>query len=161
MIAYGPRLIIQPLIAAVMDLYIIKYYQTFMNTKSSHIWWIVIIINYSNLFSLNLMSRTLTNSIEPTLFIIAFYHYHSNDSLIHQIVSRLLVSVNFMMRPPSLVVWPMLYIIQLTRSNTKYKQISINVIHVVLTVLMTVLIDSVYFGTFTFTPYNFIDWNVI
>lgn len=75
-IAHGPRLLVQTLIASLMDLYSIKYYRRWIEDGT----WIIMVISFSSFVGLNLPTRTLANSIEASLFIIAFYYYQFNNS---------------------------------------------------------------------------------
>jgi hypothetical protein len=82
------------------------------------------------------------------------------------VIARVVITFNFLIRSTSLIVWPVLFMVQLvnvirhTRWLTK-NYLCLNVFHAVLSLFIAVLLDSVYFNRVTFTAYNFIDWNII
>ena len=70
--AYGPRFFLQPIFAALMDLYIVKYTREFFGEKYIKF---VLLANFTIYLSIAQVVRTYANSIEATFFIIALYYW--------------------------------------------------------------------------------------
>lgn len=163
MVAYGPRLFIQPILAALMDMYLIKYIRQHVDRRMPVI---CVYVSLTMFFSLNLATRTLANSTEGALFMLSFFHWQNNrdgTSMCSEVHARLFITLNFLIRSTSLMVWPLLFIIRLC-TLPKHKRglyFKVNILHAIMSVMLALLIDYLYFGKCLFTAWNFIDWNVI
>lgn len=75
--AYGPRLFLQPIFAALMDVFIVKYTKEFIGEKYVKF---AILANFTMYLSVAQVVRTYANSIEATFFIIALYYWTKSAS---------------------------------------------------------------------------------
>lgn len=163
LVAYGPRLLLQPILAGLMDLYLLKY---ILQHVSRSMGVIGVFVSLSMFFSLNLATRTLANSTEGALFMLSFFHWQNNrdgTSMCSEVHARLFVTLNFLIRSTSLMVWPLLFLLRLVclPKESKSRYLLVNLVHALLSLLLALSIDYLYFGKFVFTAWNFIDWNVI
>ncbi len=77
LVAHGPRLIVMPLLATLMDWFTLSFYTKHLKARGS-IW--VILASFATFAGLNLPTRTLANSFEASLFITAL-HFHLNSGV--------------------------------------------------------------------------------
>ena len=175
LIAYGVRYVMVLPLTIIFDYHLILIIRMlFPKHKSSYLLsFIVIVFNNSNEFSIRYMTRTFYNTFECIFNGITIYwwfksnHYylkHKPDhSYIYELLSRTFTTINFMIRPSCVIIWPISYLIKLVvqmivhyRSKegygsdfNKYTSFSslylINSVHLKLSVFIPFVFDFLYF----------------
>ncbi|XP_053356785.1 GPI mannosyltransferase 3 isoform X1 [Clarias gariepinus] len=108
-------------------------------------------------------TRTLTNSMEATLTILALSYYPLHGTRTHHSWKYLsLVSLAIIVRPTALIVWLPLLLHHLWREETKLKLITQQGLPVMaVTLAVSTLIDCIFYGKWTFVQWNFLKFNVL
>jgi len=162
MVAYSPRLL-QGILTTVTDYYIFKIAYKIFNDR--YIAQLSVLLTLAS-WSMNYcMVRTLSNSIETTLMMIAFYYwmelkekYSKKDTLI-----AALYTLAFLLRPTSAIISFTLVICQIMN----HKFIAIKNLFMsfflgaVPIILLGIGVDTWYYGKFSFPMYYFAKINII
>ncbi|EGR31251.1 plasmid maintenance protein, putative, partial [Ichthyophthirius multifiliis] len=164
LIVYLPRLL-SAFIASLHDFYLLKLAQIHFGK----IYVVpVMIFNFTNWFSLFAYPRLIINSLESTLFIISLYYYKLSfqiSNIKYDYISRLLVIVNFIMRPTSIIpfvfIWPFKLFTMYGDMRKKIKYFFLNVQTLLLMLTFSIIFDILYFQKFTWTVLNFFIFNVV
>ncbi|CAD8091906.1 unnamed protein product [Paramecium primaurelia] len=162
-IAYGPR-ILQCAISAIYDIYLIKL----LTLEGIRNKLYIILVNYTLWFSLNCFSKTLINTFETILFTLALYHwvqYLQTNRNKNNLLCRLLVIVNVMARQSSIIpwifIWPYHLLTAKTNLKGRFQILVINGITLILLIILSISVDSLYHGKLTSTFYNFLEFNLL
>ncbi|KAL4471760.1 hypothetical protein ABPG74_008653 [Tetrahymena malaccensis] len=164
LVAYSPMLI-SALIASIYDFYIIKLVQICLGKK-----FVLpcLIINQTLWFNLMGMPRLLANSLETCLLVVSFYYYQSsiiNKSSIDEYISRIVVIINFVTKPTSIIpfifIWPITLLTMQGDLKKKFKYLVLNIVTVILMIFFSILLDSLYYQKLTWTAYNFFEFNIL
>ncbi|CAI2363217.1 unnamed protein product [Moneuplotes crassus] len=112
------------------------------------------------------MPRTSTNAFEGLLLPIGLYYWRkveSDNTLIDLNAIRLTVAVviAFIIRPTSVLAWLVPMGWKVFAHKTFLKFFICGIIIAVPMMIGSVILDSLYYGKFTSTHYNFIDFNVL
>ncbi|XP_060734382.1 GPI mannosyltransferase 3 [Tachysurus vachellii] len=108
-------------------------------------------------------TRTLTNSTETTLTVLALSYYPLHGSRTHHSWKYLsLVSVAVIVRPTALIVWLPLLLHHLWREENKLKLITQQGLPVMaVSLAVSTFIDCTFYGKWTFVQWNFLKFNVL
>ncbi|XP_066540969.1 GPI mannosyltransferase 3 [Hoplias malabaricus] len=108
-------------------------------------------------------TRTITNSMETTLTILALCYYPLDGTRLHNSWKYLLlVSLAVVVRPTALIVWFPLLLHHLWHEENKLKLITQQGLPVAaLTLLFSTLIDCIFYGKWIFVQWNFLKFNVL
>ncbi|KAK0164726.1 hypothetical protein PV328_003315 [Microctonus aethiopoides] len=152
LLIYIPR-VAQAIVSGYAD------YKFFTWTKSD----LAIVFLEFNWFWYYCATRTLTNTLETSLTMIALSIFPWNDSK-YRNSTKFLWIVGFMciIRPTSMIIWiPLcIYHIFITSKNI-YKLFKEYLFISLCTLAYSILIDSYFYGEFTFTPWEFFKVNVL
>lgn len=107
--------------------------------------------------------RCFTNSIETIFQIIAFYYYMDVKDRFNKTTAIMtaLISVSFMMRNTSPVGWIPLLVLKIIHDKSFCAFATAGFLVALPTMCACVLIDSLYFGEFAITSYNFLRANIL
>ena len=156
-----PRLVNSCLLTT-FDIFFLKWVTLLIDHKSSpSSFWIAIL--YSTRFTLSTFARTYINSAESAFYMVAIYLWQcmvSSSSLSTQFRFIAIVALNAIMRPTSLLIWPW-YFIHSIRSFVRLKSMLLLIVTIILALLLSFIIDWMYFGTITSTMINFISFNFL
>jgi len=162
LVAYSPRLI-QAVFLVITDIYVFKIANyLFKERKIAQICVLCHLMSWSLNYA---MVRTLSNSIETTIMLIAFYYWIQQTNTkfsIYDILVGALYAYAFLLRPTSAIISITLIIIQIVRYKfTAIKNLILAAILGALpVVLFGILVDSLYYGKFQFTMYYFAKINI-
>lgn len=108
-------------------------------------------------------TRTLTNTMETVLTTLALCFYPLPGSKMHNSWKYLsLVSLAVVVRPTALIVWIPLLFCHLCWEQNKIKFIALQCLPIAaFTLGISTLIDSVFYGKWTFVQWNFLKLNVL
>ncbi|XP_060780195.1 GPI mannosyltransferase 3 isoform X1 [Neoarius graeffei] len=108
-------------------------------------------------------TRTLTNTMETTLSVLALSYYPLHGSRTHGSWKYLsLVSLAVIVRPTALIVWLPLLLHHLWREENKLKLVTQQGLPVAaVTLTVSTLIDCMFYGKWTFVQWNFLKLNVL
>eukprot|EP01016_Furgasonia_blochmanni_P035169 TRINITY_DN3869_c0_g1_i4.p1 TRINITY_DN3869_c0_g1~~TRINITY_DN3869_c0_g1_i4.p1 ORF type:complete len:450 (-),score=23.30 TRINITY_DN3869_c0_g1_i4:117-1466(-) len=137
--------------------------------KLTPLTFVVLMFNYCAHYH---FERVIVNSLEAALFITAYLHFRrtkhaglKENTLRDELMFRALVIFNFAMRPSSLIPWMAILIADTLRSIPQFRSFMYNIfknaVLVLLAVLTSIAVDSMYYGKFVFTVWNFLQFNVI
>ncbi|KAK0525777.1 glycosylphosphatidylinositol anchor biosynthesis [Tilletia horrida] len=155
-----PRLL-QGVFAAVGDWYAFRLAR---RCASERVAWIFLVLTYTSPYALHTATRTFSNSLETTLTAAALHYWPTSPrgGKFDLRASLLPISLAFMIRPTSAVLWIFLGADLLLRSPR-----AAPIIVAQCTVAMAgalavqVLLDSLYFGRLTVTALSFLQVNVL
>ncbi|ORX57681.1 hypothetical protein BCR36DRAFT_409156, partial [Piromyces finnis] len=168
LIIYFPR-IIHVFIAAFCDLYTYKLTKKYFGRNAAKWALFCSMLSWSNW---NILVRTISNSIETTLTVMALYYWplrkpkDNNDIPINDfMISLILAAIACFFRPTNGIIWVFLGLSLLFQYRKSLKTL-LNIIYHVLIVLVTSLIisigiDKFYFDEWVISPWNFIKFNII
>ncbi|XP_035381667.1 GPI mannosyltransferase 3 isoform X1 [Electrophorus electricus] len=108
-------------------------------------------------------TRTLTNSMETTLTVLALYYYPLCTDKTHNSSWKYLSLVSWavVVRPTALVVWLPLLFHHLWRAENKLKLITHQGLPVAAAALVSsALIDCIFYGKWIFVQWNFLKFNI-
>ncbi|XP_076851393.1 GPI alpha-1,2-mannosyltransferase 3 isoform X2 [Brachyhypopomus gauderio] len=109
-------------------------------------------------------TRTLTNSMETSLTVLALYYYYPlRPAKTHSSWRYLsLVSLAVVVRPTALIVWLPLLLHHLWREDNKIKLITHQGLPIAAVTLVTsALMDSIFYGKWIIVQWNFVKFNVL
>ncbi|EAR94611.1 plasmid maintenance protein (macronuclear) [Tetrahymena thermophila SB210] len=164
LVAYSPMLI-SAFIASIYDFYLIKLVQICLGKK-----FVLpcLIINQTLWFNLIGMPRLLANSLETCLLVVSFYYYQSsilNKSSYDDYISRVVVIINFVTKPTSIIpfifIWPITLLTMQGNLKKKFNYLVLNIFTVILMIAFSILLDSLYYQKLTWTAYNFFEFNIL
>lgn len=170
-IASAPR-ILQAVFAAIADWHIYKLACRLFGERAGK--W-ALFSSITNWFMFYCMVRTFSNSAEASIASVAYYYWpwqHSEAVTFSRRLAVALASLTFILRPSSGVIWGCLgvqYCWSLFRSSesfTNFLSLAVKFASEVLLigsilVLASVGIDKVFYGAWTFVPYNFVKFNAL
>ncbi|OUM59808.1 glycosyltransferase family 22 protein [Piromyces sp. E2] len=168
LLIYFPRLI-HVFIAALCDLYTYKLTKKYFGRNAAKWALFCSMLSWSNW---NILVRTVSNSIETTLTVMALYYWplqkpkNGGEVPIKDfIIALALAAIACFFRPTNGVVWIFLGLSLIFQYRKSFKALS-NIIYYVLIVLIITLIisigiDKFYFNEWIISPWNFIKFNII
>ena len=125
------------------------------------------IFSLTHEYALRYHTRTCANSVETSLCIIALYYYNKlwKPEVFDGNLTKmtLAISISFLIRSSSLAGWlplAVLKIAEFPRGNLSAIIVA-GVTVAIPCVLMSFIIDSYYYGVWTFPQYNFVYYNVV
>ena len=106
------------------------------------------ILILTNWFYFSMMNRTYINSIETCLSVVAFYFWLTrSESKSHDLISRVIVGLCFIIRTTSIILWAVIWPIELFTTNaSKIKCLMKNVLQLILMALASIVYNSVWYG---------------
>ncbi|KAF3832606.1 hypothetical protein F7725_026271 [Dissostichus mawsoni] len=113
-------------------------------------------------FSWFCCTRTLTNSTETTLTSLALFYFPLPRSKTHSSKIYLsLVALAVIVRPTALIVWFPLLMYHFWQENDKLRLITNTVVPIgAVAVVISTLIDCIFYGKWTVVQFNFLKFNV-
>lgn len=110
------------------------------------------ILILANWFYFSMMNRTYINSIETCLSVVAFYFWLTrSESKGHDLISRVIVGLCFIIRTTSIILWAVIWPIELFTTNaSKVKFFMKNIFQLVLMTLASIVCNSLWYGKLTF-----------
>ncbi|CAG8483973.1 2949_t:CDS:2, partial [Funneliformis mosseae] len=164
---YAPR-IFQAIFAAIGDLYTYRLARKLFNDPTANWTLFCSIISWFNFFC---SIRTLSNSIETVLTIIALYYWpwptfsnliSWNDRIKMLRVSLSLAAVCCILRPTNAIIWGFLGIHLLWKTKEHLTSIILNTLFItILSILAMTLTDYTFYGEIVFVPMKFLYVNVV
>jgi len=178
----GPK-IVQACLAAIGDFFFFRFAKRVVGVDAAKWASFAYLTNYFALFSL---PRTLSNSLETIISVIALSYFpfpddhhddehgrkgqtdgpkneklkENQDILKHLSIAALSVVV----RPTAVITWIPLWLPFLLSKNInrdeKLKFCTQLVLVALVAILASTALDSLYYGQFTFVPWEFVKWNV-
>lgn len=191
LVAYGVRYFMILPLTVVFDYHMILMLRMLFpkNKHSNLLSMIVIIFNNSNEFTIRFMTRSFYNTFECIFNAITIYWWFKSGqqflrqkpdrSVRWEVMSRILTSINFMIRPSCVIIWPICYILRMViqiwtyyrscgdydspfRKYTSFSCLYVmDSVHLKVSVIVPFIFDFFYFRTYNYTLYNFVKWNVI
>ena len=158
-----PRLV-QAVFAALGDLYLYKLAGKLFGHKVS---FFALGCNLLSWFTFYSITRSITNSTETVLTTIALYYWpwistHSADHTSNVTVSLAVAALTCVIRPTAAIIWTPLCSLKLLLGPSKVDFMTRKLLPVALAALLwSVLIDSFFYGKWTFVQFNFLKFNVI
>ena len=169
LIIYLPR-VIQAIFGAIGEYYIYKLARLLYGTSVA--WW-VMFCQVTSWFMFYCITRTLTNSMETSLISIALYYWELSQNVKPNTTSDIvkqtsavykaliLASLSCLVRPTALVIWIPLGISRL-RKVSPVHFVFIYIVPVgIYSLIVSVLVDSYFYGKFVLVQYNFVYFNVM
>jgi len=167
LLIYFPRLV-HVFIAALCDLYTYKLTKKYFGRNAAKWALFCSLLSWSNW---NILVRTVSNSIETSLTIIALYYWPIKKAEDNKIpikdfmISLILAAIACFFRPTNGIVWVFMGLVMLFQYRKSLKAL-INIIYHVLIILTLALvislgIDKIYFDEWVISPWNFIKFNII
>lgn len=162
-----PR-VIQCASTIVSDMYYIKLCNKWYNSNHDLTYYITLLYIF-NWFNLYISTRTYTNVLECNLFIISLYYWpynpYNNTYMVNSTrsfnISLILAYITIILRPPIAVIWLILGLHLLYRTNHRLSTILYHVLPVLVIVfsINTYIDYTFYNNTITFPLFNFIVYN--
>ncbi|XP_053479707.1 GPI mannosyltransferase 3 [Ictalurus furcatus] len=154
-----PR-VLQALLAALAD---VKLYEITRRWENPEVAKWTYFCQLCSWFTWYCSTRTLTNSMETTLTVLALSYYPLHGSRAHHSWKYLsLVSLAVVVRPTALIVWLPLLLHHLWREENKLKLVTQQGLPVAAVALtLSTLIDCTFYGKWTFVQWNFLKFNVL
>ncbi|KAG9273454.1 GPI mannosyltransferase 3 [Astyanax mexicanus] len=108
-------------------------------------------------------TRTLTNSMETSLTVLALCYFPLHGTKTQNSWKYLsLVSLAVIIRPTALIVWLPLLLHHLWREENKLRLITQQGLPVAaITLLLSTLIDCIFYGKWIFVQWNFLKFNIV
>lgn len=162
MIIISPKLF-QSLFAAVTDIYTYKLANKLYGEGPAK--W-AMVASLLSMFNFFCSTRTLSNSIETSLTVVALYYWPwsgpKNFSVRNFIASLSFAAMACILRPTNAIIWVIMGLDLFMRIPAKYRAILITLTLAVglFACSSLYLIDTAFYGQPTFTPYNFILFNL-
>ncbi|XP_014281263.1 GPI mannosyltransferase 3 [Halyomorpha halys] len=156
LIIIAPR-ILQGVISSLSDVYFVRWVY---EKRSGQFSWGL--LSWLTCYFLSFCStRTLINTFEMNLTTIALYYYPWTPKST-SIVFTSLLSLLCYIRPTAIILWIPLVMINIFNSKKPFHIVATRYIPVAFVVgILNVAIDSYYYGSLTFTPFNFFKINVL
>lgn len=158
-LVYVPR-VIQALMSAAADTYYYRWCQS-LQLFSSQLIWSSIIFDW---FSFYCGSRTLINTFEQNMVAFGLYTFSRlSKSPQRPYLFATIVAVGCFIRPTACILWGPFCCLWFVKSDAKSKQ-SILFTFILTGCFVAIVlcaVDSVFYGTLTLTPLNFINLNVV
>jgi hypothetical protein len=113
------------------------------------------------------MTRTFSNTIEAALLPMALYFWtkvKGNDKQIissHALYLTIIITISFILRNTSIIPWLPVMMYKVFIHKTFQKFMFCGVFIAVPLLLLSFGLDSWYYGKWTSTAYNFLDFNVL
>ncbi|XP_062860533.1 GPI mannosyltransferase 3 [Trichomycterus rosablanca] len=154
-----PR-VLQALLAAYAD---VKLYHLVRRLESPDVAKWTYFCQLCSWFTWYCCTRTLTNSMETTLTTLALCYYPLQSIKTHNSWKYLsLVSLAVVVRPTALIVWLPLLLCHVWRDDNKLKLITQHALPVAAaTLVLSTLIDCIFYGKWIFVQWNFLKLNVL
>lgn len=152
---YAPRFF-QFIVGAIYDIVLIKLNEIYNPGTES----IMVLVSLTNWYGTALMSRSLVNSMEAMLTLVAFYLWNRRSLANNDLWSRLLVILCFCMRPTSLffwvVVWPYELLTMKGSWGDRIRFVGKNILTLLVMVATSLMVARWWFGSWQFVEYNFV-----
>mmetsp|Transcript_26822 Transcript_26822/g.23686 ORF Transcript_26822/g.23686 Transcript_26822/m.23686 type:complete len:144 (-) Transcript_26822:7-438(-) len=113
------------------------------------------------------MPRTFSNTIEASLLPMALYFWTLINGKDNKIIDKnaisltVIITISFILRNTSIVPWLPAMIWKVFVHKTFTKFLFCGFFIAVPTLVLSFLLDSWYYGHYTLTAYNFLDFNVL
>ncbi|XP_068168046.1 GPI mannosyltransferase 3 [Antennarius striatus] len=158
LLIWVPR-IFQALLAAFAD---VKFFFLIRTLDSSEVATWTFFCHLCSWFSWYCCTRTLTNSMETTLTCLALFYFPLPGSKTHNSKKYLtLVALAVVVRPTALIVWLPLLIYHFWKEDAKLRLITREVVPIgAATVVISTLIDCIFYGKWTMVQFNFLKFNI-
>lgn len=158
LLIWFPR-ILQTLLAAFAD---VKFFHLMGNLENSDTAKWMFICHLSSWFTWYCCTRTLTNSMEMTLSILALCYFPLPGSKSQSRGKYLtLVALAVLVRPTAVIVWFPLLIYHFWQEENKLKLITHYYAPIgTLAIVISTIIDCVFYGKWTFVQFNFMKLNI-
>ena len=166
LVVLAPRLV-QATISAVSDHYFFRFFKYTFLQKTTEAKSFFVIFYCANATLMFLSSRTFINTLEMNLSSIALFYYSralkEGQSLDKQIYVGL-ITVGFAIRTTTALFWlPLVlnHVGVLLQTGRVWSSLIMKMIPVAFCCLvLTSLVDSVYYGSVVFVPWNFVNINI-
>lgn len=170
-IAVAPRLL-QSMFVSIYDLFVYKLARRIFGEVAGK--W-ALFASVVNWFTFYCMIRTYSNSVEAIFSVIAFYYWpwgngQGDDKkeperkgvLSDRFVALFFAALACVLRPTNAGIWVWLGVSHLVKTRSALKFIFLEVLPIGALMLgLAAYIDRLYYGEWTFVPYNFVLFNVI
>jgi phosphatidylinositol glycan class B len=167
LLIYFPR-IVQVFIAALCDLYTYKLTKKYFGRNAAKWALICSMLSWSNW---NILVRTISNSIETSLTVMALYYWplkkpkNNSVPISDLMIALALAAIACFFRPTNGIIWIFLGITILFQYRKSLKAL-INIVYGVLiifviTLIIIIGIDKFYFNEWVISPWNFVKFNII
>ncbi|XP_076984089.1 GPI alpha-1,2-mannosyltransferase 3 isoform X1 [Tamandua tetradactyla] len=159
LLIWVPRLI-QALLSAIADIRLYSLIKQLEDTKMAR--W-VFFCQVCSWFTWYCCTRTLTNTMETVLTIIALFYYPLEGSKsTNSVKYSSLVALAFIIRPTAIIPWIPLLFRHFWQEQRKFDLILHNFLPVGFTMLgLSLIIDRIFFGQWTLVQFNFLKFNVL
>ncbi|CAI2364433.1 unnamed protein product [Moneuplotes crassus] len=163
MIIYVPN-IIHISLWLIGDYYMLKVCQKFYGSQVAKI---MIFLNMTSWYSCTLMPRTFSNTIEASLLPMALYFWLKIDGKNNKIIDQdaiyltVIICISFILRNTSIVPWLPAMMWKVFYHKTFQKFLFCGLFIAIPTLAGSCLLDSWYYGKYTLTAYNFLEFNVL
>ncbi|XP_063044594.1 GPI mannosyltransferase 3 [Engraulis encrasicolus] len=159
LLVWLPR-VLQALLAAYTD---VKLYMIVRNLENPDVAKLTYFCQLCSWFTWYCCTRTLTNTTETMLTVLALYYYPLPGSKTHNSSKYLtLVALAVIVRPTALIVWLPLLAFHFWRDNSKLRLILHHALPIVaLSLGLTTIIDSLFHGQWVLVHWNFLKLNVL
>ncbi|KAG6541769.1 hypothetical protein Mapa_016781 [Marchantia paleacea] len=165
--ARSPRLL-QAVFAAACDVYLFKLTTRIFGSRSA--FW-ALFAQMINWFTFFCMTRTLSNSLETTLTIVALFYWPEGKDLKLRYNGRwissrqlalMIAAFSCALRPTNAVIWLYVGVIHLFQTPSKFRFLLAEVFPIgVVCLTLTALIDRWMYGYWTLVPLNFLKFNFL
>lgn len=164
-IIYSPR-IIQAILAAIGELYIYKLAR-FLYGYQVACW--VLFCHLTSWFIFYCCTRTLTNSMEASLFSIGLYYWElslqqntSKEKVVSAMCKALLLaSLSCLVRPTAVILWVPVVFLALTRKSVIELIVKYAPPIALFSLSFSLLADSYFYGKIVLVQYNFLKFNIM
>lgn len=161
---YGFVVRMYPYIAEIILVIISDYYfwEVGKKTVSTRATRIAFIFYLTNRIYNEMIIRTFTNSLECIFQIIAFYYFLDVKDKFDKATAIMtgLLSLSFMIRSTSPIGWIPLLVMKIVYDKSLFAFLQAGVVVAIPILSFCVAMDSIYYGEFTFTAWNFLKVNL-
>lgn len=153
-----PR-VLQTLLAAFAD---VKFFQLMRNLENSETAKWMFICHLSSWFTWYCCTRTMSNSMETTLSTLALCYFPLPGSKSQSSGKYLtLVALAVLVRPTAVIAWFPLLIYRFWQADNKVNLITHYYAPIgTLTIVISTIIDCIFYGKWTFVQFNFMKLNI-
>ncbi|XP_053720481.1 GPI mannosyltransferase 3 [Synchiropus splendidus] len=158
LLIWAPR-VVQSLLAALAD---VKFFLLVRTLEDGDVAKWTFFCHLCSWFSWYCCTRTLTNSMETTITCLALFYFPLGRSKTHSSKTYLsLVALAVVIRPTALIVWIPLLLHHFWQEDHKVKLITHEYIPIgSVAVVISTLIDCVFYKKWTFVQLNFMKFNI-
>lgn len=145
--------VMQLFLSLLCDWYLLKTVTYYVRSVS----YLVCLCLLTNWYYFSMLNRIYINSAETCLGLIAFYYWTTRkEHAMNDYMSRLIVILNFSLRPTSLFLWVVIWPYELlTKKEGKMKFIFKNALQLIAIGLFSFLVGSLWYNKWIWIDYNF------